>query len=107
MFGIPLDYLLVQAILTTGVTGLGLFIGPVHTSTPRGRFIGWLTLSMCVGGVTAAGLLMFGFGWPPGKEWLGASFAGGGFGFLCGVSVGRFVWKYYRKEIEGEADEPG
>jgi hypothetical protein len=59
---------------------------------------------LCVGGFASAGLVMAVFDWPPAKEYLAVSVAGGGFGLLCGLAVGRFVWRYYRNEIVGDED---
>jgi hypothetical protein len=65
----------------------------------------WLTAVLCVGGVFSAGFVALLLGWSPGKEWLGMTVAGGGFGFCCGLCGGRFVWRYYRKEIEPESED--
>ncbi len=99
-----LDTLLVHAIMTTGIAGMGLFIRSIHRNTRRERWISWLTWALCVGGFASAGFVMALFDWPPAKEYVACSVAGGGLGLVCGLAVGRFVWRYYRKEVEGEPD---
>jgi hypothetical protein len=106
MLGIRPDYLIAHAVMTIGVAGLGLFVRLTHSTTPRSRFVGWVTYTLSVAAFASAGFVALLLGWPAGKEWLGMTFAGGGFGFVCGMTGGRFVWKYYRKEIEG-GGEPG
>lgn len=96
------DHLSILVALTVGVAGMGLFIRSIHRNTWRERFVSWLTYGLTVGAVFAAGFVGLLLGWPPGKEWLGMTVAGGGFGFLCGLWGGRFVWTHYRKEVEGE-----
>lgn len=98
------DTLLAHAVMTVGIAGLGLFLRSIHDTTRRERWISWLTWGLCVGAFAAGGLVMSLLGFPPAKEYLAVAFGGGGFGFLCGLWGGRFVWKHYRKEIEG--DEP-
>jgi hypothetical protein len=99
---VRLDTLAVHGIFTVGVAGMGLVIRLIHQNTRRERWISWLTWGLTVGAFASAGLLMALFDWPPAKEYLGVAFGGGGFGFFCGLWGGRFVWKHYRKEIEGE-----
>jgi hypothetical protein len=96
------DTLLVHCVLTLAVAGLGLFARSIHNSTGRERWISWLTWVLCVGAFAAGGLVMALFCWPPAKEYLAVAFAGGGFGFCCGLWGRRFVWKHYRKEMEAE-----
>ncbi|MCU0705168.1 MAG: hypothetical protein MUF18_14440, partial [Fimbriiglobus sp.] len=57
-----------------------------------------------VAAVFAAGFVRLLLGLPRGKECFGLTVAGGGFGFCCGLWGGRFVWKHYEKEVEGEAE---
>jgi hypothetical protein len=102
MLGIRPDDLLFLVMLTVGVAGLGWFIRMNHSDTRRGWWISRLTHGLTVGAVFAAGFVGLLLGWTPGKEWLGMTVAGGGFGFFTGLWGGRFVWKHYRKEIEGE-----
>lgn len=99
-----LDTLLAHGIMIVGIAGMGLIIRLIHRNTRRERWISWLTWTLCVGGFTSAGLVMVVFDWPPAKEYLAVAVAGGGFGLLCGLAVGRFVWRYYRYEIEGDED---
>ena len=99
-----LDTLLVHGIFTVGIAGLGLFTRAIHQNNRRERWISWLAYGQCVGGFATAGVVLTLFDWPPAKEYLAVSVAGGGFGLLCGLAVGRFVWRYYSKEIEGDED---
>jgi hypothetical protein len=99
-----MDTLLAHGIFTVGIAGMGLFIRSIHRTSFRERFISWLTWGLTVGAFASAGLLMAMFDWPPAKEYLGVAFGGGIFGFLCGLWGGRFVWKHYRKEVEGDVD---
>ena len=99
-----MDTLLVHGILAVGIAGMGLFIRSIHRNTMRERWISWLTYTLCVGGFASGGLVMALFDWPPAKEYLAVAVAGGGFGLLCGLALGRFVWRYYEREIEGDED---
>lgn len=99
-----LDTLLSHTIFTVGIAGLGLFVRSIHRTNRRERWISWLTYGLCIGGLASSGLLMALFDWPPAKEYLAVTVAGGGFGLLCGLAVGRFVWRYYQHEIEGDED---
>ncbi len=99
-----LDDLLILAMFTVGVAGLGWFIRMHHSDTRRGWWIGRLTHGLTVMAVFSAGFMGLLLGLPRGKEWLGMTVAGGGFGFCCGLWGGRFVWKHYRKEIECDVE---
>lgn len=104
LLGVRPDTLIAHVILTIGIGGLGLFARSIHRNSLRERWISWLAYGLCVGAFAAGGFVMALFDWPPAKEYLAVAFAGGGFGLLCGLWGGRFVWKHYRKEIEGDQD---
>ncbi len=78
-----------------------------NTDTRRNTFIGWLTYATTVGGFFAGGFQVWHFAPPTSKEYIACAFGGGGFGFLFGLAFGRFLWRYYRKEIEAEGDGDG
>ncbi len=100
------DHLFIHGAFTLAVAIIGWFIRHLHNRTRRGNFISWLTAVLCVSGFASAGFVMLMLGWPPSKEYLGVACAGGGFGFLCGLAVGRFVWRYYSREIVGDEETP-
>jgi hypothetical protein len=104
MLGIRPDDLLFLVMLTVGVAGLGWFVRLNWVANRRARWIAWLTYGLTVGAVFAAGFVGLLLGWTPGKEWLGLTVAGGGFGFFTGLWGGRFVWRYYQKELFGDED---
>lgn len=101
-----MDTLLVHGVMAFGIAGLGLFMRSIHRDSQRERWISWLTWALCVGGFVSAGLVMVLFDWPPAKEYLAVAVAGGGFGLLCGLALGRFVWRYYQNEFGGDEDPP-
>lgn len=64
-------------------------------------FVGWVVFGLSVSGFFAAGiadLLLF----TANRYWIGMAMFGFSVGLASGHLIARFLWRYYRKEIEGE-----
>lgn len=101
MPGIRLDVLLLHVAVSLGLIVAVLSIQLAITKKPREQFVGWVAFPVGAGGFAVAGsvVVLLGLPW---QGWLLLASTGGTFGLLSGLAVGRFVWRYYRKEIEGE-----
>ena len=92
------------------VVGTAIFAGIAHVirsanakKSAKDWFVGWVVFVLSVGGFFAAGvgdLLLF----SANRYWIGMALFGFSIGLASGHVIGRFIWRYYRHEIEGDED---
>lgn len=95
-------------IATLVVASISFAIRAVNARrSAQDRFVGWVVFVLSVGGYFTAGFthwMLF----PSSRAFMGlftSASMGWVFGLVAGLSLGMFIWRYYRKEIEGEETE--
>jgi Na+/glutamate symporter len=94
-------------LLTTGLAGVTWLIRLGHAKkSAQDRFVGWVVFTLSVGAFLTAGLVTLLLEEGSRTYYAGFSNASCGwlFGLIFGLILGNWLWRYYRKEIEGDED---
>ena len=90
--------------LTCGVVVFGLLVRYDNAKkSTKHWFVGWVVFALCVGGFFVAGVCEL-LTTPCLPYWGGMAMGGLLMGIVSGNVIGRFVWRYYSKEIVSDED---
>lgn len=101
---VPLEQFLFAQCAITGVIALIAYLFRWENAgrSMKDRFVGWWVFALLVGGHAAAGTVQY--LQTENTSFLVMGMWGGLAGLISGNVLGRLIWRFYGKQIEGDPD---
>lgn len=96
-------FLWIQGVSTGGIALIAFLVRRANArKSTKDWFVGWWVFALLVGGYAAAGTVNY--LQTNHIYFTGMAMWGGLGGLVSGHVIGRFIWRFYGKQIEGDPD---